>query len=72
MSASYERIMGRAVIDQAFGAKLLAEPEATIKGSGLEFTDEEMATLTAKLVARKATFESSKLTLQEALAAWGA
>ena len=47
MSPDLERLVGRAVTDKAFRDKLLADPEGTVKGSGLSISAEELAKLKA-------------------------
>jgi hypothetical protein len=47
MSPDLERLVGRAVTDKDFRDKLLADPEGTVKGSGLSISAEELAKLKA-------------------------
>jgi hypothetical protein len=47
MSPDLERLIGRAVTDKDFRDKLLADPEGTVKGSGLSVSAEELAKLKA-------------------------
>jgi hypothetical protein len=47
MSPDLERLIGRAVIDQAFRDQLLHDPDAAIAGAGLKLTPEEIAKVKA-------------------------
>lgn len=47
MSPDLERLVGRAVVDKTFRDKLLADPEATVKDSGLALSAEELKNLKA-------------------------
>ncbi|OAN48350.1 hypothetical protein A6A03_08180 [Chloroflexus islandicus] len=42
MSADFERLIGRAVLDPAFRKRLLADPDAAAKEAGLQPAPEEM------------------------------
>lgn len=42
-----ERLIGKAVLDPEFRAKLFADPKAAIDEAGLELTDQEMAAVEA-------------------------
>lgn len=42
MSPDFERLVGRAVMDADFREKLMADPEGSIKASGLGLTPDEV------------------------------
>lgn len=42
MSADFERLIGRAVLDPVFRKRLIADPDAAAKEAGLQPTPEEM------------------------------
>lgn len=42
MSANFERLIGRAVLDPAFCRRLIADPDAAANEAGLQPTPEEM------------------------------
>jgi len=45
MSPDYERLIGRAVTDKKFRDDLLADPEGSVKGSGLSLSADELKQL---------------------------
>jgi hypothetical protein len=42
MSADFERLVGRAVIDEEFRKRLISDPDGTIKDAGFSLSDEEL------------------------------
>jgi Ribosomally synthesized peptide prototyped by Frankia Franean1_4349. len=42
MSADFERLVGRAVIDEEFRKRLINDPDGTIKDAGFQLTDAEL------------------------------
>ncbi len=61
MSPDLERLIGRAVTDKAFRDKLLADPEGTVKDSGLKLSEGEMADLKAGIEQIKTDISSQQL-----------
>lgn len=45
MSPEFEQIVGRAVLDEGFRRKLIADPEKTVKETNLNLDAEEMKNL---------------------------
>jgi hypothetical protein len=64
MSPDLERLVGRAVMDKAFRDKLLADPEGTVKDSGLTLSKEEMADLKVGIERLKTDTTSQQLDQQ--------
>jgi hypothetical protein len=60
-----ERLIGRAVLDAEFRARLLADPEKVIRDEGFDLTEEELEKVTG--VDR----EKAKATLEEMAALAG-
>jgi len=60
-----ERLIGRAVLDPEFRARLLADPEKAIREEGFDLTEEELETVTG--VDR----EKAKATLEDMAALAG-
>jgi hypothetical protein len=52
MSPDLERLIGRAVIDQAFRDQLLHDPDAAIAAAGLKLTPDEIAKVKAAAKSR--------------------
>lgn len=42
MSADFERLVGRTIIDKEFRKRLLNDPDSTIKDAGFNLTDDEL------------------------------
>jgi hypothetical protein len=71
MSPDLERLIGRAVIDQAFRDHLLHDPDAAIAASGLTLTPDEIAKVKAAAKARGANRAATNQALDTARAgAW--
>lgn len=45
MSPDFERLVGRAILDQEFRDKLIADPDGTIRSSGLSLAPDEIDTV---------------------------
>jgi hypothetical protein len=45
MSAEFERLVGRAVMDKEFRDSLIKDPEGAAKAAGFNLTDDEMSEL---------------------------
>lgn len=62
MSSDLERLVGRATIDADFRKKLLADPEGTIKSSGLSLSDDEISRVKTAITSNpKVTSELDQL-----------
>lgn len=49
VSANLERLMGRAILDEAFREQLFTDPEAAIGAAGLSLSELEMSRLRAAI-----------------------
>ena len=43
MSLHFERVVGRAIIDEGFRKRLISNPDETIKDEGISLSKEELA-----------------------------
>ena len=59
VSTDVERLMGRAILDEAFRTQLFINPEAAVREAGLTLSDVEMARLKDQLdqIKKKQTAE---------------
>ena len=64
MSVDLERLVGRAILDRDFRGKLVTEPEAAIKDSGLMISAEEMVNVKRRLQEFKAKVDSQQIDRQ--------